>query len=96
MKTVCPECRQKYEIDAEYNGYSIECPQCKNNFIIEPFLQSSSTRLIPAKRHANIQTYSRSSGKLYTSLHSSMFIKYFFINIINYFRFKYFSIIPLS
>jgi DNA-directed RNA polymerase subunit RPC12/RpoP len=35
MKTVCPQCKQKYEIDNAYNGFEIQCPYCETNFIVQ-------------------------------------------------------------
>ena len=34
MKTVCPQCKQKYEIDNAYNGFEIQCSYCETNFIV--------------------------------------------------------------
>lgn len=36
MKTQCPHCSQRYEIDDQYNGQIIECQKCGQEFVIEP------------------------------------------------------------
>ncbi len=35
MKTVCPQCKQKYEIDDAYNGFEIKCLYCETDFIVQ-------------------------------------------------------------
>lgn len=37
MKTKCPECRQKYELDGEYDGETVECLQCGEKFVVKEF-----------------------------------------------------------
>lgn len=44
MKTQCPHCNQRYEVDDEYNGQIIECQNCKQDFFIEPLQE------LPPKR----------------------------------------------
>lgn len=33
MKIVCPECSQKCELGDEYDGVTVECPQCGKEFV---------------------------------------------------------------
>lgn len=35
MKTICPHCQQKYNVELDLVGSSIECPKCNNTFIIK-------------------------------------------------------------
>ena len=32
MKIVCPHCDGKYDVDPQYIGQQIKCPDCENNF----------------------------------------------------------------
>lgn len=36
MRTKCPLCNQHYEIEDQYLNQSIECPKCKETFVIQP------------------------------------------------------------
>ena len=51
MYAYCPFCRQKYEIEKEHIGISIECVYCRKKFVIQEFqpennsvIQLSSSR----------------------------------------------------
>lgn len=51
MKTQCPHCSQRYEIDDQYNGQIIECQKCGQEFVIEPLSPILVTS--PRKSDAN-------------------------------------------
>ena len=41
MYAYCPFCKQKYEIEQEYIGISIECVSCQKSFVIREFQEEN-------------------------------------------------------
>ena len=39
MKTQCPSCGQKYDVEAGYVGQAVQCANCNANFIVKPMEQ---------------------------------------------------------
>ncbi len=39
MKTLCPFCKQKYDVEERFNGQVVECSKCKQEFLIEPCVE---------------------------------------------------------
>ena len=35
MKTKCNHCNKEYKIENKYDGYLMECPECKESFLVE-------------------------------------------------------------
>ena len=55
----CPFCNQKYDVDEEYNGTTVECVKCKQQFVIELSpLESCET---PEPEDTSSSTYSDNS-----------------------------------
>ncbi|MBP5638607.1 MAG: zinc-ribbon domain-containing protein [Victivallales bacterium] len=40
MKTQCPSCGQKYDVEAGYVGQTVQCTNCNANFIVKPMGQT--------------------------------------------------------
>lgn len=47
MKTVCPFCKSKFEVDNSFENQEAKCPSCENDFIIIPENESLSNILKP-------------------------------------------------
>ena len=43
MLTQCPNCKQNYEIDDEFNGKFVECSSCKHEFVVVSAKQTENT-----------------------------------------------------
>ena len=38
IKTKCPNCRSRYEVEADILGQNITCPRCHIIFKVEPYM----------------------------------------------------------
>ena len=45
MYAYCPFCRQKYEIEQEHIGISIECVFCSKSFVIQEYQQENNNTI---------------------------------------------------
>lgn len=45
MYAYCPFCRQKYEIEQEHIGISIECVSCSKSFVIQEYQQENDNTI---------------------------------------------------
>lgn len=55
MKTKCNHCNKEYKIENKYDGYLMECPECKESFLVEELdniLPKKSTKEIFKKNSA--------------------------------------------
>ena len=53
MYSYCPFCKQKYEIDQEHIGMSMECVSCAKNFVIQEFqTKNISMNVFPAQSNS--------------------------------------------
>ena len=49
MKTQCPNCKAKFNINETSVGKQAKCPKCAKPFTIEPFIETSVAVVAPAK-----------------------------------------------
>ncbi|MGA2070270.1 MAG: zinc-ribbon domain-containing protein [Sedimentisphaerales bacterium] len=49
MKTQCPNCKAKFNINETSVGKQAKCPKCANPFTIEPFIEMPAAVAAPAK-----------------------------------------------
>lgn len=47
MKTQCPNCKARFNVDDKFTGKQAKCPKCAKPFTIEPFIETPAS---PAKR----------------------------------------------
>ena len=53
MYSYCPFCKQKYEIDQEHIGMSMDCVSCAKNFVIQEFqTKNISMNVFPAQSNS--------------------------------------------
>ena len=50
MKTQCPSCGQKYDVEAGYVGQTVRCTNCNANFIVQAMEQSQQNNGSEAAR----------------------------------------------
>jgi len=49
MKTQCPNCKAKFNINETSVGKQAKCPKCAKPFTIEPFIETPAAAVAPAK-----------------------------------------------
>jgi predicted Zn finger-like uncharacterized protein len=49
MKTQCPNCKAKFNVDDKFAGKQAKCPKCTKPFTIEPFIEKPVTITAPPK-----------------------------------------------
>lgn len=54
MKTLCPFCEQKYDVEERFNGQVVECSKCKQEFLIEPCVEGQQK--IATSQHSPAET----------------------------------------
>lgn len=50
MKTQCPSCGQKYDVEAGYVGQTVQCTNCNANFVVRAMGQSQQNNGSEATR----------------------------------------------
>ena len=50
MKTQCPSCGQKYDVEAGYVGQTVQCANCNANFVVKAMGQSQQNNGSEAAR----------------------------------------------
>jgi predicted Zn finger-like uncharacterized protein len=48
MKTQCPNCKARFNVDEKFTGRQAKCPKCTKPFIIQPFLETPTVPSPPA------------------------------------------------
>ena len=64
MRTSCPNCHQKYELDNEFSGSEVYCEKCGNNFTAVPESQPRPTQSV----QVSAVQKPKSSGSLKTAI----------------------------
>ena len=49
MKTQCPNCKARFNINDKFVGKQAKCPKCAKPFTIEPFIETPVAVEAPAK-----------------------------------------------
>jgi predicted Zn finger-like uncharacterized protein len=48
MKTQCPNCKARFNVDEKFTGKQAKCPKCTKPFTIQPFLETPAVTAPPA------------------------------------------------
>jgi predicted Zn finger-like uncharacterized protein len=56
MKTQCPNCKAKFNINETSVGKQAKCPKCANPFTIQPFIEMPAAAAAPAPSPASVET----------------------------------------
>lgn len=51
MKTVCTNCGQHYEVEEQYNGQYLTCPQCNKNFLCSALKEKQASESLILQTH---------------------------------------------
>jgi predicted Zn finger-like uncharacterized protein len=55
MKTQCPNCKARFNVDDKFTGKQAKCSKCTKPFTIEPFIETPAAATSPAKSPAAVQ-----------------------------------------
>ena len=62
MKTICPHCNQRYDVEHIYNGATAYCEECNHEFVVTPDVDPKEDLLLKNLNTAQIQAVLQTSG----------------------------------
>jgi predicted Zn finger-like uncharacterized protein len=61
MKTQCPNCKARFNVDDKFAGKQAKCPKCAKPFTIEPFIETPVAVAAPVKNPEPAETPAKSA-----------------------------------
>jgi predicted Zn finger-like uncharacterized protein len=68
MKTRCPNCKSKFNVNDTNIGKQGKCPKCAKHFSIEPFVETPVAVKLPAKSSEPVEAPAKRKGVVWSSM----------------------------